>query len=109
MLFVDNVINKLNNKQRFYRQTQLYQKQKGSKSLRRHHLIDKDNPFSELYYWAREVRIRDNHKCVQCGRSRHLTAHHLFNKFKYPLLKYNISNGISLCFNCHIELHKLNE
>lgn len=76
---------------------------------KKHHLIDEDTPFDDLYYFAREVRIRDNHKCVQCGKTRHLTAHHLFNKAKYPSLQYNISNGVSLCFNCHAELHRLND
>ena len=85
-----------------------YSKERNNK-FRKQHLLDEDTPFDDLYYFSREVRIRDGHKCIICGKTRHLTSHHLFNKAKYPLLKYNINNGVSLCFNCHIELHKLND
>ncbi|MGE5634422.1 MAG: HNH endonuclease [Deltaproteobacteria bacterium] len=89
-----------------------YRESKRNKSInyyKKHHLLDEDNPFNDLYYWSREVRIRDGHKCIICSKTRHLTSHHLLNKAKYPLLKYNINNGISLCFNCHAELHRLND
>lgn len=82
---------------------------KSNKKYRRQHLIDNNNPFDDLFYWSREVRIACDHKCVQCGKTRKLTSHHLFSKSKFPLLKYNISNGIALCFNCHMELHQLND
>lgn len=103
----------MNNKERYHRQTFAYRhkikSEKYIKRLRRNHLLDENTPFNELYFWAREVRMKDGHKCIQCGKRRKLTSHHLFNKCKYPLLKYNINNGVSLCFNCHIELHKLND
>lgn len=97
----------MNDKQRFYRQT--FEPKKQDKKLRKMHLLDKNTPFDQLYFWSREVRIKDGHKCIQCAKSRRLTSHHLFNKKQYPLLKYNINNGVSLCFNCHMELHRLND
>ena len=84
-------------------------KKKVDKEFRRQHLLDQNNPFDDLFYWSREVRIRDEHKCVQCGRTRKLTSHHLFSKSKYPGLKYNLANGLALCFVCHSELHLLND
>lgn len=82
---------------------------KKDKTFRKQHLIDQNNPFSDLFYWSREVRIKDGHKCVICEKTRKLTSHHLFSKAKFPELKYNIANGIALCFNCHTELHQLND
>lgn len=85
-----------------------YKKKKKDKTFRRQHLIDNHNPFDNLFYWSREVRIKDGHKCVICEKTRKLTSHHLFSKSKFPGLKYNIANGIALCFGCHMELHQLN-
>lgn len=79
-----------------------------NREFRRMHLLDENTPFDMLFYWSREVRIACDHKCVQCGKTRKLTSHHLFSKSKYPGLKYNLANGVALCFNCHIELHTLN-
>jgi 5-methylcytosine-specific restriction endonuclease McrA len=104
-------------KQLAYKEHRIYSKygkyaqanKKNNKTFRKQHLIDENNPFNDLFYWSREVRIACDHKCVQCGKSRKLTSHHLFSKSKYPLLKYNINNGVALCYECHNELHQLNE
>lgn len=71
--------------------------------------MNKQNIFSDLYFWAREVRMLFDYKCAYCGTSRKLSAHHIFYKSKYPGLKYNISNSILLCQKCHDELHQLND
>ena len=64
---------------------------------------------NDLYYWAREVRMQYNYRCVYCDTTRHLSAHHIFPKSKYRGLKYNLNNGILMCSPCHIELHQLND
>lgn len=99
----------LMNEKRFYSKFPTKKNSSNSKKLRKQHLLDKDNPFNELFYWSREVRMKDGHKCVVCGKGRKLTSHHLFSKSKYPALKYNISNGIVLCSQCHEEVHQLND
>lgn len=69
----------------------------------------KENPFSDLYYWGKEVRMAYNYSCAYCGKHSKLSAHHIFYKSKFPKLMYNISNGILLCKLCHFEVHKLND
>ena len=70
-----------------------------------------DNAYtrSDLFYWAREVRMKYDYHCVYCNRTRHLSAHHIFPKARFPGLKYNLNNGILMCKGCHINLHQLND
>lgn len=53
--------------------------------------------------WARQVKYRDDYKCkisnLDCGGA--LEAHHILAWSKFPELRYNVNNGISLCFNHH--------
>jgi hypothetical protein len=57
--------------------------------------------------WRRSVYIRDNFTCVFCeitgGR---LVAHHVKEFSLYPKLRFDISNGITLCVECHKFIHK---
>jgi len=57
--------------------------------------------------WRAKVYLRDNYKCVMCGRSGlRLDPHHILPKRDYPNLKYHISNGASLCRRCHKKTFK---
>jgi hypothetical protein len=56
-------------------------------------------------YWKKECIKRDNHICQDC-KIQYLLAgmldvHHLKSKSKYPELRYDLNNGITLCPNCH--------
>ena len=55
---------------------------------------------SKLNRWSDEVIKRDK-KCLKCGSKKHLEAHHIKPKHKYPKLAYNVSNGATLCRDCH--------
>ena len=55
---------------------------------------------SKLNRWSDEVIKRDK-KCLKCGSKKHLEAHHIKPKHKYPKLAYNIENGATLCRDCH--------
>lgn len=46
--------------------------------------------------------------CVICGSTHKLNIHHIFQKIKYPKLSLNTNNGIPLCKNHHLEIHRLN-
>lgn len=55
--------------------------------------------------WAEKVKKRDNMKCVICGRTDHIQAHHVKPSFLYPELMNDINNGVTLCCSCHQEHH----
>ena len=60
---------------------------------------------NNTYYkeWIRKVFERDNYTCQCCGkRGGNLNAHHLYNFSEYEDLRYEVSNGITFCKQCHL-------
>lgn len=56
--------------------------------------------------WHKEVLSRCNYTCQDCGAyGGRLEAHHIKPWAKYPEYRYDISNGIALCEDCHIKAH----
>ncbi len=53
--------------------------------------------------WLREVKSAE--RCVICGSSQNLAAHHLESYKENPELRFETSNGVCLCARCHIEYH----
>ena len=58
--------------------------------------------------WRFSVYERDNFICKMCGFDEGgiLNAHHIKRFCDYPELRFELSNGITLCEDCHKELHK---
>lgn len=58
--------------------------------------------------WRLKVLERDNKICQKCKKteSKWMVAHHIQNFFQYPKLRYDVTNGITFCRNCHYEFHK---
>ena len=59
--------------------------------------------------WANAVKDRDQRKCVICGDTNGLNAHHIIPRENHET-KFDIENGISLCpihhfFNRQISAH----
>jgi len=57
--------------------------------------------------WSLLVRTRDG-KCLRCGATKSLAAHHwVVSDHRSRQDRFNPSNGISLCYGCHIHvIHK---
>lgn len=56
--------------------------------------------------WVRAVKDRDGWKCTECGSEEQLEAHHIKPWKRYPELRYELSNGATLCHSCHVKAHK---
>ena len=48
---------------------------------------------------------RDNHECRICGSTESLRVHHIIEKSADSSNKYNPSNLMTLCLNCHEKAH----
>lgn len=59
-----------------------------------------------LKAWRKNVFMRDFYTCQHCQqKSGKLEAHHIKEWAKHPDLRYDISNGITLCYDCHNKVH----
>lgn len=52
--------------------------------------------------WSSEVKKANGYTCDICGSTKELHSHHLYNYADYTKLRYDISNGVCLCRQCHI-------
>lgn len=58
--------------------------------------------------WRLLVFQRDGFRCQVCERiGGILNAHHILPFDKYLTLRFEVTNGITLCENCHKLLHKV--
>lgn len=69
--------------------------------------------YNNLNYrlWREGVFKRDDWTCQSCkiksgnGKAVFLHPHHIKSYTHYPKLRYEISNGLTLCKDCHNNLH----
>lgn len=56
--------------------------------------------------WSEAVLSRDKCTCQNCGTDNvEMHAHHILSYFENPALRYDIANGITLCYKCHWAEH----
>lgn len=77
-----------------------------SSMSRGYKLTGKEYQFSEYEgnNWRQKVLWRDKYTCQRCGFSSSLEAHHIILKSKGGT--NTVTNGITLCTECHASLHK---
>lgn len=61
--------------------------------------------------WIAAVMVRDSYTCQSCKASKtvsgKLHAHHVKKWSDYPELRFDVDNGITLCYDCHLQIvHK---
>lgn len=61
----------------------------------------------KLNKWRSLVHKRDTYTCQVCKKKNHgkIQVHHLLSYRKYPQFRFDVSNGITLCIDCHKEFH----
>jgi hypothetical protein len=53
--------------------------------------------------WSLRVRARDGFKCLLCGATENITAHHWYCSDHHShAARYAVDNGATLCYACHI-------
>lgn len=61
---------------------------------------------SQQAKWSAQIIARDGAKCTQCGATGiELHAHHLLSWKSNPLHRFDLSNGVTLCYICHWNVH----
>lgn len=58
-----------------------------------------------LRAWSLAVRDRDGRRCVECGATGRLHAHHIVPISENPELALDLGNGQTLCPPCHAAKH----
>ena len=63
----------------------------------------------EYKEWRKAVFERDDYTCSLCGQrgSTVLHAHHILPWQEYPILRFVVDNGITLCKDCHYIIEAL--
>ena len=62
----------------------------------------------KLNTWKNHVERRDGHVCQICFKvDVKLNAHHIFHYVDYPEKRFDIDNGITLCFDHHVMVHRM--
>jgi len=62
---------------------------------------------TEIKSWRTKVFRRDFYTCQHCRKAGGiLNAHHIKPFAKFPELRFEVSNGITLCKDCHTNEHK---
>jgi len=51
--------------------------------------------------WSKQIKVRDDNKCVICGATERLNSHHILPR-ELKDTKYDLENGITLCVSHHM-------
>lgn len=72
--------------------------------------LERNTP--EYHEWRKAVYVRDHFTCQMpsCGKklqADEIIAHHYLTWLKWPEFRFEVWNGVTLCRNCHADLHGL--
>jgi hypothetical protein len=64
-----------------------------------------DRNAASVRRWRNGVLDKDGYQCVDCGSSEELEAHHIVRWADNVFLRADPDNGMTLCHDCHLEIH----
>ena len=62
---------------------------------------------SENAHWRLAVLKRDNYLCQCCYVYGKTNVHHLKSFARFPELRFDVDNGVTMCQSCHKEFHRM--
>lgn len=62
---------------------------------------------NRYFKWRRLVFERDGYKCVWCGSKERIEGDHIKAWAKFPELRFEVSNGRTLCYECHLSIRRV--
>jgi len=65
--------------------------------------------YPEYDAWRKAVYARDNYTCQKCGKISNgdINAHHIESYTDNKELRLELSNGVTLCEDCHKDFHRI--
>jgi 5-methylcytosine-specific restriction endonuclease McrA len=61
----------------------------------------------DIVRWRRAVKTRDNFACQSCGKTTgYIDAHHIKPYKAHPELRFDVTNGLTLCRRCHAQTER---
>ena len=79
----------------------LHHNWKDGMAKRRRYEREKEMCTARYREWRTAVFASDNFKCVICGKGGRLQAHHILSWRDFPLDRYDIDNGVTVCQKHH--------
>jgi len=67
------------------------------------YIVERNDP--EVRAWRVNVLSRDGHRCIDCGATERLEAHHIAGWADCPELRVVVQNGVTVCWACHLARH----
>ena len=55
--------------------------------------------------WKNKVKRRDSYRCKLCNHKNHLEVHHIIPWSSSIRNRFKVSNGMTLCRQCHKHIH----
>lgn len=69
---------------------------------------ERDRYTIEYREWRQKIFEKSDYTCQRCGKNHTLlNAHHIYNWKDNEDLRYENTNGVCLCKECHIEFHSI--